>query len=95
MQTTLTATLLLGLSILTGCGSPTLPTLHPVRVTPHKIKPCGTFSYERRGGKLVLDYKVARCLKRAMRQCAEDRKKLIVANRANVRQMEALDAQKD
>ena len=92
---TLTATLLPVLLILTGCGSPALPTLHPVRVTPHKIQPCGTFRYERQGDRLILDYRVARCLKRAMRQCAEDRKKLIVANRANVRQMETLNAQKD
>jgi len=79
------------LSILTGCGSPEMPKLQPVRVKPHKIKPCGTFRYERQGDRLILDYRAARCLKRAMTRCAEDRKKLIVANRANVRQMETLN----
>lgn len=62
-----------------------------MRVKTHKIKPCGTFRYERQGDQLILDYRVARCLKRAMRECAEDRKKLIIANRANVRQMEKLN----
>ena len=95
MQTTRAITALSALLILTGCGSPGLPALRPVSVTVHKIRPCGMFRYERRGGKLILDYKVARCLKRAMRQCAEDRKKLIVANRANVRQIEALNAKEN
>ena len=77
--------------ILTGCsGRAVTPQLKPVRVKVHKIHPCGKFRWERRGGDLILDYKVARCLHRAMRQCAEDRRRLMVANEANIKQMEAL-----
>ena len=77
--------------ILTGCGNPGIPRLRPIKVHVHNIKPCGTFTYERKKQKLILNYKKALCLRRALKQCAEDRKKLIIANEENVKQMEALN----
>ena len=83
---------LTALLILTGCGSTQylVPPMTPVR--PHLAKPirCGHVHYTKRGGKVILDAKDAACLKAQIKHCCLDRKKLIVANEANVKQMEAV-----
>ena len=76
--------------ILIGCGSTVYPELKPVEVQVHDIKPCGPIKYERRGDTIIFNRKDADCIIRGAKQCAEDRKELIVANKANVRQMKAL-----
>jgi len=84
----LTIILLSILTILTGCSSKVVyPELKPVVVKPSKIKPCGTFKYYVKNGKVIIDYDTAKCLREALATCAKDRKKFIVANKANVRQM--------
>ena len=76
------ATLLTGL--FSGCASNTQLQVKPIQPKLNKIKKCGKFKYEKQGHLLILDYKVAKCLKKQLIECAEDRKVLIEANKANV-----------
>lgn len=76
----------ISLSLLTGCGSPVLvrPTLTPV--DPH-ISPmlrCGELHGVKRGNRILLPLKEARCFSAQLKRCAKDRKKLLIANSANV-----------
>lgn len=78
--------LIMAILMMSGCGI-TSPKFYPVVPKLHKIKGCGRFKWEKKNGKLILDYKKAQCLYINMRRCAEDRAKLIEANKANVGQM--------
>lgn len=79
---------------LTGCSElpDPRPMFHPVKPPLHKIKKCGTLKYEKKAGKVILDYRQAKCLSKALKQCGQDRKLLIIANRTNTEQMEAYGA---
>jgi len=71
--------------ILTGCSSNTpKPKIKPVTYKTHKLKKCGMFKYENKNGNIILDYKVAKCLKYNMITCCKDKKNLEVANEANI-----------
>ncbi len=81
---------------LTGCTEevylsvPHVKAVKPTLDTPVK---CGRVHYHKDGhGRIVLDAKDADCLKRQMQACAHDRRVLVVANRANVRTIEQINA---
>ena len=77
------------LSILTSCGKPT-PKIEPRLYKVHKLKKCGKLKYERQGDKLILDYKVARCLKNNLVLCCRDKKALEVCNNTNIEYIKML-----
>ena len=77
--------------ILTGCSEATLsPTLTPIKPKIHTIKKCGKLKYERRGQRVILDYRTAKCLKTALQQCGQDRRVLIAANKGMTDQIKHL-----
>ena len=87
---------LMAASLLTGCTEEAyLSVPHAKAVKPKLDTPvkCGRVHYRKdRYGHVVLDPKDADCLKRQMQACAHDRRVLVVANRANVRTIEAINA---
>ena len=85
------------LLILTGCGSTQylVPPMTPVKPRLSQPVRCGHVHYIKKDGKVILDAKDAACLKAQIKQCCLDRKKLIVANEANIKQMEAVSHEQD
>jgi len=83
----------ISLSLLTGCGSPVLvrPTLTPVDPHITTMVKCGEIHMIKRGNKIVISIKDANCFKAQLKRCALDRKKLLIANRANVTIIEKLN----
>jgi hypothetical protein len=76
---------------MTGCSNKIVtPNIKPVKYIPAKLKKCGTLKYEKQGNKLILDYKVAKCLHNNLIQCCKDKKALYIANKANIKNIELL-----
>jgi len=76
---------------LTACSTEPRFKPEPIRYNPHKLKPCGAFKYEKQGKQVILDYKVAQCLKDNLVLCCKDKKNLYIANEANVEIIETLN----
>ena len=72
---------------MTACGSQPRPQLHPVVPKLKGPVMCGEIRIERVNGRVVVNSDDARCIDAALRRCAAERKKLLIANRANVEQM--------
>jgi len=83
--------IIITLLTLTSCSINSRYKPEPVRYTPHKLRQCGGFKYEKRGDNIILDYKVAKCLKHNLIVCCKDKKNLNVANSANIEIIEALN----
>ena len=85
----------LALLVLTGCTSSETRYLHP-KLTP--VKPtlsapvkCGKIKVTQTGDRVSLSKRDADCLNRQHKACAHDRRKLLIAQRANVAQMETVN----
>ena len=85
----------LALLVLTGCTSSETrylrPKLTPVKPTLSVPVKCGKIKITQAGDRVSLSKKDADCLNRQHKACANDRRKLLIAQRANVAQMETLN----
>jgi len=80
---------IIALLILTSCGKP-VPNVEPAKYKVHTLKKCGKLKYEKQGDKLILDYKVAKCLKNNLIVCCKDKKALEICNNANIEYIKLL-----
>ena len=83
--------LILPLLALTACSTDIKPKPEPIRYKTHKLNPCGAFKYERKNDNVILDYRIAECLKSNLIICCKDKKSLEVANKANIEIIETLN----
>jgi hypothetical protein len=81
--------LMIGCTETTRLSIPKLTAVKPKLATPVK---CGKVSIAHRGSYVSISKSDADCLNAQMRACANDRKRLLIANRANVAQIEKLNS---
>ncbi|NKQ40033.1 MAG: hypothetical protein HF962_00465 [Sulfurovum sp.] len=89
MRQIIISVMIVCLLILTGCGSTVLSAaLTPVKIKISNPVLCGKITTTRRAESIYITKKDYRCMQRQLRTCLYDRKRLIIANDAMVRQIE-------